>query len=426
MNPTQKGLVLKRKMVFLSAGVVLLAALYWVYDFSKVRQPPIKVGVLFSLTGTMAISETAVVDATLLAIKQINQSGGLLGRQIQPIIVDGKSDWSTFAAEAERLIIDEKVSVLFACWTSACRKTIKPVVEQYHHLLFYPVQYEGLESSAHIVYTGATPNQQITPAVSWAIQNGAKKIFLLGSDYIFPRAANEIIKDFAYAHGVDIVAEIYLPLGSQNVAGTIEQIKTSNPDVILNTINGDSNIAFFSALKKADITASEIPVISFSIGEHELLSLGIENMIGHYASWNYFQTIENKQNRQFIEDFQQQYGENRRLNDPMESAFIAVQLWAKSVNEAGTDAVNQVILNLANQSYKAPGGLVNIESGSMHLWKTPRIGKINRHALFDIVWQADKPYQPFPFPITRTRTQWLDFLDALYQGYGQQWAKSEP
>ncbi|MGH8659546.1 MAG: urea ABC transporter substrate-binding protein, partial [Gammaproteobacteria bacterium] len=252
---------------------------------------PIRVGILHSLTGTMAISETSVAEATVMAIEEINQQGGLLGRKIEPRVVDGRSDWPTFAKEAERLITEENVSAIFGCWTSACRKTVKRVVEKYNHLLLYPVQYEGLEQSPYIVYTGAAANQQLIPAVKWCFDHLGRKLFLIGSDYVFPRTANAIIKDHIAALKGKVLGEEYILLGSGDVKGVVRKIAQTRPDVILNTINGDTNVAFFKELRTAGITPKEIPTMSFSIAEDELRILGAAEMAGDYASWNYFQSI---------------------------------------------------------------------------------------------------------------------------------------
>lgn len=279
----------------------------------------IKVGILHSLSGTMAISEKSVVNSTLLAIEEINSQGGVLGKKIQPIIVDGKSNWVTFAQEAERLINKEKVVTVFGCWTSASRKTVKPVFEKYNHLLIYPVQYEGLEESPNIVYTGAAPNQQIIPAVKWSFDNLGKRFFLVGSDYVFPRTANEIIKDQVTALRGEILGEEYILLGSADVEGVVKKISETQPDVILNTINGDTNIAFFKALRKAGITPEQIPTISFSIAEEELRSLPKEDVVGDYAVWNYFQSVDDADNQRFVKQFQKKYGQNRVTSDPIEA-----------------------------------------------------------------------------------------------------------
>jgi urea transport system substrate-binding protein len=390
------------------------------------EQRPILVGVLHSLTGTMAISEKSVVDATLLAIEEINAEGGLLGRKIEPVVVDGRSDWPTFASEAERLISQEKVSAVFGCWTSASRKTVRPIFEKHGHLLFYPVQYEGLEQSPHIVYTGATPNQQILPAVRWCFENIGKKFFLVGSDYVFPRTANAIIRDQLRSLHGEVVGEEYLLLGSSEVQDAVQKIVVAEPDVILNTINGDSNVAFFRELRAAGITPEKIPTMSFSIAEDELRMLGLETMVGDYASWNYFQSITSEENTQFVRRFQEKYGRQRVTDDPMEAAYVAVHLWARAVREAGTDDVGEVREAVANRRFRAPEGTVYVDPRNNHLWKTARIGRVTAEGQFAIVWTSEKPIRPDPYPGYRSASQWLEFLDALYRGWGESWANPGP
>jgi len=383
---------------------------------------PIKVGILHSLTGTMAISEIAVVDATLLAIDELNQKGGILGRKIEPIVVDGRSDWPTFANEAERLITQENVSVVFGCWTSASRKMVKPVFEKHNHLLFYPVQYEGLEQSPNIIYTGAAPNQQIIPAVKWSFDHLGQRIFLVASDYVFPRAANAIIKAQAMALSAEVVGEEYILLGSHDVKAVVQKIVATKPDVVLNSINGDTNIAFFTELHNAGITPEKIPVMSFSISENELHHLDIKNMVNHYAAWNYFQTVNTKVNQDFVKRFKNKYGQERVTNDPMEAAYFGVYLWAQAVEEVGTAEVNKVRNAMKRQSFQAPGGLVYIDDDNNHTWKTVRVGKIRQDGQFDIVWTSERPVQPIPYPTYRLKSEWDKFLDNLYTSWGNQWA----
>lgn len=383
---------------------------------------PIKVGVLHATSGTMAISESSVVDATLLAIEEINKSGGILGRQVQPVVVDTRSDWNLAAQEAERLITEQGVSVVFGCWTSACRKTVKPVFENYKSLLFYPVQYEGLELSPHIVYTGAAPNQQITPAVKWSMENLGSKVFLVGSDYVFPRTANAIIKDQVKALRGQVVGEEYILLGAQDVSVMVQKIVETQPDVILNTINGDSNIAFFKALREAGITADEIPVVSFSIAEDELRTLGAVEMVGHYAAWNYFQSIKSPENTAFVNAFKTKYGADRVTDDPMEAAYFGVHLWAQAVEQAGTPDVETVLGTIGNQTYSAPEGVVAVDPETQHIWKTVRIGKIRADGQFDVVWTSDNAVRPVPYPIYRTQAVWDSFLNNLYKNWNNSWA----
>jgi urea transport system substrate-binding protein len=386
------------------------------------RESPIRVGLLFSLSGTMSISETPVMQAAQMAIEEINAAGGVLGRSVEAVIVDGQSDWDLTAAEAERLITQENVSAMFGCWTSACRKTVLPVFEEHNHLLFYPLQYEGLEQSPNIIYTGAAPNQQIIPAVKWSLDNLGDRFFLVGSDYVFPRTANAIIRDQVMALGGEVVGEDYILLGSVDVDAVVAQIVETQPDVILNTINGDSNIAFFTALRAAGIMPETTPTVSFSIAEAELQSMDYQSMIGDYAAWNYFQSVETATNLSFVERFRARYGEDRVTSDPMESAYIAVYLWAQAVEDAGTDAVVNVNAAIGNTSFNAPEGVVYVDSLTRHLWKTVRIGNINAQGLFDIVWSSQNPIRPQPYPAYRTREAWDAFLQDLYLGWGGNWA----
>lgn len=399
-----------------------LALFFLIHSQIQISKKPIKVGVLHSLSGTMAISEKSVVDATLLAIEEINKKGGILGRKIQPIIVDGKSDWKTFAKEAEQLITQEQVVTVFGCWTSASRKTVKPIFEKYNHLLIYPVQYEGLEESPNIIYTGAAPNQQIIPAVKWSFDNLGKRLFLVGSDYVFPRTANAIIKDQVTALRGEILGEEYILLGKSDVEDIIKKILQTQPDVILNTINGDSNISFFKALRTAGITANKIPTISFSIAEEELRSLPREYVVGDYAVWNYFQSIDDITNHNFIKNFKNKYGKNRVTSDPIEAGYFGVYLWAQAVEDAGTDEVNTIRDYIKDQSFRAPEGVVYIDADNQHTWKTVRVGKIKTDGQFKIVWNSDKPIRPVPFPLSRSKADWEKFLTTLYQGWNKHWA----
>ncbi len=383
----------------------------------------IKVGVLHSLSGTMAISEKAVVNATLMAIDELNAKGGLLGKKIVPITVDGKSNWGHFATEAERLITEEKVDVIFGCWTSASRKTVKPIFEKHNHLLFYPIQYEGLEQSPNIVYTGAAPNQQLQPATKWAFDNVGKRFFIVGSDYVFPRTASAIIKDLVAQLGGEVVGDEFVPLGSKDVKPMIDKIIAAKPDVIFNNINGDSNLEFFKYLRAAGITPEKIPTFSFSIAEDELRSMDIETMKGDYTAWNYFQSIQSPENQEFVANYKKKYGEDLVTDDPIEAGYISVHLWAKAVAEAGTSEVNEVRKHLANQSFNAPEGLVYIDGKTQHTWKTVRIGRFRGYGDVETVWSSEKPVEPVPFPKHRKREEWETFLTNLYEGWGKNWAK---
>lgn len=385
------------------------------------RSQPIKVGVLFATTGTMAISETPVKNATLMAIDEINEQGGIMGRPIVPIVVDSKSDLNHAAALAEKLIKDNKVSVVFGCWTSSCRKTLKPIFEKNNHLLIYPVQYEGLEQSPNIIYTGAAPNQQIIPAIKWAFDNLGNRFFLVGSDYIFPRVANAIIKDQVNILGGEIVGEDYLLLGSQDVDPVINRIIKTKPTVIINTINGDSNIAFFKALRAKGITPEKIPTVSFSIAENELLSMEIPKMVGDYTAWNYFQSLHNPSNAKFVKNFKNRFGEKQVTDDPIEAGYFSVYLWAQAVNEAKTDNVNIIRDKIKRQSLNAPEGPVYIDPENQHTWKMVRIGKIKADGQFEIVWQSEKPIQPMPYPTYRSKEEWDNLANTIYKNWGNRW-----
>ena len=404
-----------------AAALALLLALYLART-----PPPIRVGVLHSLSGTMAFSETAVVDATLLAIDEINAAGGLLGRRVEALVVDGRSDWEHFAAEAERLIVEEQVAVVFGCWTSACRKTVRPVFERHDHLLIYPVQYEGLEASPNILYTGAAPNQQIIPAVKWSFDNLGRRFFLVGSDYVFPRTANAIIRDQVTALRGEIVGESYILLGSTEVADTVQAIVDSQPEVILNSINGDSNVAFFAALREAGITPEHIPTVSFSIAEAELPTLDIDLMVGDYAAWNYFQSLDDPANHAFVSRFQKRHGPRRVTSDPLEAAYLGVKLWSQAVARDGTEAVEIIRETVLDQSYHAPSGVVYTDPRNRHTWKTVRIGRIRADGQFDVVWDSGAPIRPEPFPAYRSPARWAAFLETLYRGWDGQWANPGP
>ncbi len=385
--------------------------------------PPLKVGVLHSRTGTMAISEKPVIDATLFAIEEINNQGGVLGRKVEAVVEDGASDGPTFAMQADKLITQDKVSAVFGCWTSASRKTVKPVFEKHDHLLFYPVQYEGLEQSPNIVYAGAAPNQQIIPAVKWfCTVHKKKRLFLVGSDYVFPHAANAVIRDQAAELGAEVVGEAYLLLGSADTGDIVKKIQASQPDVILNTINGDSNVAFFRALRAVGVTSEKVPTISFSISEEELSSLNIKDVEGDYAAWNYFQSIEGPRNQGFVRAFRARFGPDRILSDPMEAAYIGVHVWAQAVRSAKSNDPAAVRKALKDQSFDAPEGAIRIDPETQHTSKFIRIGRITKSGRFEIVYCSDIPISPIPYPNTRSKANWDAFVNDLHLKWGGQWA----
>lgn len=407
-------LISRAKALALLAGFILLAdALYWAMQ-SYNPQQAIRIGVLHSLTGTMAVSERPLVDAVQLAVTEINLAGGVLGRPLEIVVADGQSNEKVFAREAERLITQEKVSVLFGCWTSASRKAVKPVMEKYRHLLFYPVQYEGLEQSPNIIYTGSAPNQQIIPGTHWALENLGKRVYLLGSDYVFPRTANRIIRDIVRVAGGQVLAERYLPLGSSDMAASVKEIVRLKPDVILNTINGDSNFNFFQALQATD--AKNTPILSFSVSEAELTNYPELSLNAHYAVWSYFQSITSANNRRFVADYQRLFGAQRVTGDPIEAAYVGVNLWAQAAKDAGSVEPERVNNAVLLQSFDAPSGIISVDKATRHVWKRVRIGKSEPDGQFKELQASPYPLRPEPFPSYRSNAEWQQIVDEISRG----------
>jgi urea transport system substrate-binding protein len=363
----------------------------------EVGSDQIAVGILHSLSGTMAMSETSVRDAELLAIEEINEAGGVLGKELVPIIEDGASEPNIFAERATKLLQQDEVAAIFGGWTSASRKAMLPVVEENNGLLFYPVQYEGMEASPNIFYAGAAPNQQIVPAVEWLLENRGTEFFLLGSDYVFPRLANAIIKAQLESHGATLVDEQYTPLGHTDYNTIISRIRESEPTVIFNTLNGDSNVAFFKQLADAGITADDVTVMSVSVAEEEIRGIGADVLAGHLASWNYFQTTDTPENDTFVTAYKESFGDDRVTGDPIEAGYLMVHLWAQAVEAAGTTDVEAVREAASTIEFSAPGGLVKVDGDNQHLYKTVRIGEVQADGQFEEVWNSGEPVKPDPF-----------------------------
>lgn len=405
MSPILKKPLVAAALVL--AALLLSVAAAWRAGSSP---PPIRIGVLHSLTGVMAASEKPLIDAVRLAVEEINAEGGLLGRQVEMVVADGRSDPAAAAAEAQRLIDQEQVSALFGCWTSACRKAVKPVVEHHRHLLFYPVQYEGLEQSPNILYTGLAPNQQIIPGTRWAMEQFGKRIYLLGSDYIFPRAANLMIRDLVNANGGEIVAERYMPLMNTEMVAIIADIRRSQPDVLLNTLNGDSNNALFAALEQAGL--ADLPLLSFSVAESEMTARGGARLTQHYGVWNYFQGLPGAENTRFVSSFKARFGQECMTSDPLESAYAGVHLWAQAVREERSADPRRInAATLVRQSIAAPSGPAAVDAATRHLWKSVRIVKVRPDGAFEQVAASSLPLRPAPWPAYRTRDAWLSLLD---------------
>lgn len=383
-----------KKNAFFAAVLILPLLLT---SCKEKEENTVKVGLLHSLSGTMAISEVPVRDSELLAIKEINEAGGVLGKQIVVVEEDGESDPGTFADKAEKLLTQDKVVTVFGCWTSASRKAVMPVFEKYYGLLWYPVQYEGMEASPNIMYMGASPNQQVVPAVDYCAKNFGKRMYLLGSDYIFPRTANRIIRAQLGDMEGECVGETYVPMGHRDFAEIIEEIKAEKPDVVINSLNGDSNVYFFKQLSEAGFTAENLPVMSFSISEEEVNTIGVEYLKGNLVAWNYYETTETKRNAKFVSDYKSEYGSDRVTGDPIEAGYIAVHMWAKACEKAGSFDVEAVRIASKGLSFTAPEGTVTIDGENQHLYKQVRIGKINENGLIDEIWATPGAIKPDPY-----------------------------
>ncbi|MBI3215105.1 MAG: urea ABC transporter substrate-binding protein [Mycobacterium sp.] len=357
----------------------------------------VKVGSLNSLSGTMAISEVTVRDAIKLAVDEINGAGGVMGKQIQIVGEDGASEPTVFAEKAEKLISSDCVAAVFGGWTSSSRKAMLPVFESNNALLYYPVQYEGLESSKNIFYTGATTNQQIVPALDYLKEKGVKSLYLVGSDYVFPQTANRIIKAYAAANGIEIKGEDYTPLGSTDFSTIVNKVRTADADAVFNTLNGDSNVAFFREYKNVGLTPQAMPVVSVSIAEEEVGGIGVQNITDQLTAWNYYQTIDTPVNKKFVEAYKKAYGANKPTSDPMEAAYVSVYLWKNTVEKAKSFDVKAIQDNAGGVTFDAPEGLVTIDGENHHITKTARIGEIHPDGLIYTVWESPGPIKPDPY-----------------------------
>jgi urea transport system substrate-binding protein len=398
MKLSSTGVTLSGKKA-VSVVITILAVMFSVAGSTPIlaQNGTVKVGVLHSLSGTMAISEVTVKNATLLAIDQINASGGVLGKKIQPVIEDGASDPAIFSQKAQKLIQQDKAVTVFGGWTSASRKAMLPVFERFHSLLWYPVQFEGNECSPDIMYSGAQPNQQILPALDWAFEKGKKRVFLLGSDYVFPRTANLILKKHILHGGGVVAGEEYVPLGGTDFSSIITKIKIAHPNVIFSTLNGDSNVSFFKQLAAAGITQSQLPVMSFSIAEQEAKAMGPSLVNGSYAAWNYFQSLNNPANKKFIAAYKAKFGSNSVLDDPMVHGYIDVYIWAAAVKKAGSfdpQAVRKAATQLGWTD--SPMGPVKF-ADNQSLYQTAYVGQLQPDGQFKILWQSKQPLRPEPY-----------------------------
>ena len=359
----------------------------------------VKVGILHSLTGTMAISEISCKDASVMAIDEINAKGGVMGKKIEAVIVDPKSDWPTFTEKAKELVLTQKVAAIFGCWTSVSRKHVLPVIEEYNSLLFYPVQYEGEEQSLNVFYTAASPNQQLVPAAEYMLEQGSKKFYLLGTDYVFPRTANKVLKAFLKAKGVPDanVMEEYTPFGHkdyQTIVAKIKDLAKGGGACVLSTINGDSNVPFYKEFANQGLTSTDCPIMAFSVAEDELRAMEVPPLVGHLAAWNYFASIDTPENKAFNAAFSAKYGKDRVTDDPIEAAYYGVYVWKAAVEKAKSfevDAVRQAVYGL---EFDAPGGKKKMDEKNQHTYKPVYIGEILKNGQFKIVWKSKGLVKP--------------------------------
>ncbi len=366
-------------------------------------EPTVKVGVLQSLSGTMAISEVPLENAELLAIDQINAKGGVLGHKIAVIKEDGASEPATFAQKATKLIQQDHVVTVFGGWTSASRKAMLPVFQKFHSLLWYPVQFEGNECSPNIMYSGAQPNQQALPALTWAEQKGYKRYFLLGSDYVYPRTANLILRKHIIHDKLKVVGEQYVPLGGTDFSGVIAKIEQSKPDIIINTLNGDSNVSFFKQLNAAGISTDKLPIMSFSIAEPEAKAMGPSLLAGSFTAWNYYMSLPNQMNQAFIKAYQAKFGKDQVVDDPMVHGYEDVYIWAAAAEKAKSFDPNKVRAAAVKLGFmNSPLGEVKFAQNQSMVQKA-YIGELKPDGQFKIVWSSPKeikpqPYDPLTFP----------------------------
>ena len=381
---------------------------------SALAADTIKVGILHSLSGTMAISETALKETALMTIDEINKAGGVMGKKLEPVVVDPASNWPLFAEKSRQLLSKDKVDVVFGCWTSVSRKSVLPVFKELNGLLFYPVQYEGEELEKNVFYTGAAPNQQAIPAVEYLMSKdggSAKRWVLLGTDYVYPRTTNKILRAFLKSKGVaeaDIMEE-YTPFGHSDYQTIIAKIKKfageGKKTAVVSTINGDSNVPFYKELGNAGLKATDVPVVAFSVGEEELRGVDTKPLVGHLAAWNYFQSIKNPENAKFIKMYRD-WAKKQKLpnadsvvtNDPMEATYIGIHMWKQAVEKAKTTDVDKVIAAMGGQTFKAPSGFVaKMDEKNHHLHKPVFIGEVKADGQFNVVWKTKGPVRAAPW-----------------------------
>jgi urea transport system substrate-binding protein len=399
------------RRLFLKASVAAAAIAF--AGAVGAQSKTVKVGVLHSLSGTMAISETVLKDVVLMAVEEINAQGGVMGYKIEPVVVDPASNWPLFAEKARQLLTQDKVAVVFGCWTSVSRKSVLPVFEELNGLLFYPVQYEGEEISKNVFYTGAAPNQQAIPAVEYLMSKeggGAKRWVLLGTDYVYPRTTNKILRAFLKSKGVadKDIDEKYTPFGHadyQTIVADIKKFSAGGKTAVVSTINGDSNVPFYKELGNQGLKATEVPVVAFSVGEEELRGVDTKPLVGHLAAWNYFMSLKNPANDEWKKKWaaytkakKLPYADKPITNDPMEAAYIGVYMWKQATEKAKSFEVDKVRVATYGQTFKAPSGIVSkMDEKNHHLHKAVFIGEVKADGQFNVVWKTKGPIKAQPW-----------------------------
>ena len=395
-------------MKFKSLAKISLALSLACASVSSYAEDTIKIGVLHSLSGTMAISETTLKDTVQMLVDEQNKKGGVLGKKIEAVVVDPASNWPLFAEKARELISKDKVSAIFGCWTSVSRKSVLPVVEELNGILFYPVQYEGEESSKNVFYTGAAPNQQAIPAVDYLLKQGVKRWALVGTDYVYPRTANKILEAYLKSKGFkdeDIMIS-YTPFGHSDWQSIVSDIKkfgtAGKKTAVVSTINGDANVPFYKELSNQGISAKDIPVVAFSVGEEELSGIDTKPLVGHLAAWNYFESVDSDANDDFIEEWHKYTGDEKRVtNDPMEATYIGFNMWVKAVEKAGTTESNAVQDALIGVTVPNLSGSYATMMPNHHITKPVVIGEIQEDGQFQVVDET---------PTTVVADEWSDYL----------------
>jgi urea transport system substrate-binding protein len=370
------------------------------------------------------VSEGPLIEATVLAIEEVNAAGGILGRPLRPVIVDGKSDPVEFQKAAERLSASDRVSVIFGGMTSPCRKAVKQVVERDNNLLFFPVSYEGLEQSRRIIYTGAAPNQKLLPAIDYLVKSlGKKRLFIVGSNLVSPRAATEVIRDHlkAQGSGAEIVETRFVPFGSSDFTEAVEAIVKAKPEAIVNILNGSSNFPFYRELRRRGIQSNMTPTLSISLTEHDLIGLDPKLVAGDYLAANYFQAIDREESHVFLAKVKDRFGDQRVVTDNMTASYFGVRLWAMAANKAGTADPPEVVRAIRGLTFEAPGGQVRIDTENQHAWRVWRVGHIRTDGTVEVVAQARDSVRADPFPATRSRRDWEQLLTNLYVEWGGHW-----